>query len=205
MRSLAFVALLLCTFGSRDRQQAQPAAAAPASQDSALYGMPAKAAGPIQKAQDDIYKAQPEIEATTIAQDKAALGRAYHMYRSYREEWSSQAGSSQLSDEDAGRLLGAVWADYRERTPTTFGFNANKIISLAKEYGGVHVMTTPKGASVWLDGKQWDGVTGLTGFTTAGKRKIRVGGLPGYKDDEESVVVVAATVVEFQRTLAKQK
>jgi hypothetical protein len=67
------------------------------------------------------------------------------------------------------------------------------------------VITHPRGASLWVDERLYDGHTSLTAFMRAGRRKIRVGGLPGYKDDEESVVVVAASIADFERHLTKTK
>ncbi|MGC1167261.1 MAG: hypothetical protein WA886_00075, partial [Candidatus Acidiferrales bacterium] len=131
--------------------------------------------------------------------DRAALGKAY-------EGVWIQTGSARISDADAGTLLAAVWRDYRVAKPkSTSHFDEAKVIALANAYGGLHVITHPRGASLWVDERLYDGHTSLTAFMRAGRRKIRVGRLPGYKDDEESVVVVAASIADFERHLTKTK
>jgi len=157
------------------------------------------ASEPIWRAEKYIYKARPEVKKATLDQDRAALGKAYQAYHGV---WI-QTGYASLSDVDSGRLLATVWTDYRiEKPKSKFDFGEAKIISLANAYGGVRVKTTPKGASVLVDGVKWDGLTLLTGFTKAGSRRIRIE-LTGFQADEETVVVTAGTVIEIERTLIK--
>ena len=194
----AILSALLCICNARDDRRAQYEQAPPKQTNiGAAPGIPLSASQPIWRAQDVIYKANPDIAPATIERDKAALGMAYHAM------WT-QTSDSQISDADAGNLLATIWIDYRVGHPkSSINFDKAKVVVLANGYGGLHIKTSPARAAVWVDDKKWDGLTELTAYTTAGKRRIRVGGLPGYKDDEEMVEVVATTIVEFQRTLIK--
>jgi PEGA domain len=200
---VATLTAFICVWGALDalnvhaqQEGGTPGVAPPLM--AAAPGIPLSASQPIWRAQDAIYKAHPHIESVTIERDKAALGKAYQVV------WT-QTGKSQLSDANAGKLLATVWTDYRVGNPgSKTDFDEAKVVALANRYGGLHVTTSPARATVWVDDKQWDGVTELTGYTTAGRRKIRVGGLKGYQDDEAEVEVVATTITEFNRKLRRK-
>jgi PEGA domain-containing protein len=159
--------------------------------------MPQVASAPISAAETHLYATHPRLNAETIEQDKRALRLAFPFV------WSH--ARSQLSDSDTGVLLATVWTDYRSKYfGSISALDDDKVIALANGYGGVRVTTTPKGATVWVDDKKWEGQTELTAFTTAGKRTIRVGGLSGYKDDKEKIEVVPGTILEIKRELSQE-
>jgi len=181
---------------SQDAAESQPSTHSSAKASSQpAQAFPAKAYLPISEAETYIYAARSRISAATVDQDKKALRMAFPYV------WSR--GKSDLTDTDSGKLLAMVWIDYRvTNAHVNSALSDETVVKLADGYGGIHITTNPKGASVWVDGKKWEGQTALTGFTTAGRRTLRLGGLPGYKDDEETIEVEATTILQINRDLS---
>jgi hypothetical protein len=157
--------------------------------------LPADALTHINSAELVIHKSHPEITQATLNQDKAEIGTAFP------KVWVGSDAS--LSDGETANLLATVWKDYRDSDPRA-QLDAPKVTALANGYGGLRVTTTPSGAKIWVDGKLWDGTTEQTCFTRSGARKVKVGGLENYNDEEASVTVVATRVIVFSRTLKRK-
>lgn len=177
-----FVLVLSCT---PDTTEAQGAA-------ESHRQLPTDALTHINAAELAIHKNHPEIAQATIKLDKIEIGKAFPRV------WAGS--STSLSDRDTAKLLATVWTEYRDSSPSA-QLDARKVAELANTYGALLVRTTPSGARIWVDGKLWDGTTEQTCFTKSGARKVKVGGLANYNDEEAIVDVVATRVTVFSRNL----
>jgi hypothetical protein len=139
----------------------------------------------------------PSLNAHLAGEDFATLVTAQKRLQSAYEKRG-------LDSCDSTEATVLAWRYIRARQPNGH-LDEDALVKFAGEgFGGLKIVSTPPGAAIRVDSKPWDRPTNTMSWTRVGTRTITLS-RDGYEDSQGEQVVVAGTVVEYQRKLLKKK
>jgi hypothetical protein len=119
-------------------------------------------------------------------------------------EVRSKFKSDTVTDRQLQSLIELASHDYRSEHPNTVVEPGKFAAYVVEGYGFLSVHSDPPGAEVWVDRKQWDGLTDIdNNGTKAGEKTVKVKKL-GFEEETGTVEVRAGNFALFYRKLKKQ-
>lgn len=131
------------------------------------------------------------ISKEVLDKDKETISEAYPGIEKFYGD--------RRSSRDLAIVVSMAWTKYRSENREK-NISTKTFIQLSTSYGQLTVNSTPTGASIAVDSKQWDGNTNETAWTEAGERKVQLT-KKDCNSEEGKAVVTPGGDTTFERTL----
>jgi PEGA domain len=156
-------------------------------------------------AQTKISNIRPDVQQVTLARDRQVVATAYPAIE-------RKLVARGFTDDEAKTITVLSWQQIRLGPDPDSSTKVDHNSPLSKDdlfqfatvkFGGLVILSSPKGAAVWVDGKQLDGKTNLRLLAPVQRHRIALS-LSGYEDESGEVEVKPATLLTFTRHLRKR-
>jgi hypothetical protein len=164
-------------------------------QGTAPSGSQAKSMAQMKRIAGTVKLSNSGISEATFTKDVTTMYLADSEIRSFYK-------GRGFTDDQVDKVHALSLAELRRQDPNG-DIDPGVYKANAEDFGLIHIETTPEGAEVWLDGKQWSQPTSVEAFTHSGSRKIRLH-KANYKDVTDTVSVTAGGSVKFNRNLESE-
>lgn len=136
------------------------------------------------------------VPTNVLSDDKKIISEAYLDV----SQFYAKKHLASFTSEDAARIITLAWIQYRSQHPLG-QLTYSHFLKLSTAYGQLEITSSPQGASVYIDGKDWGEVTDMSDWAPAGEHLVKLVKKGCTPSQPQSVYVKAAENTTFSETL----